>query len=225
VAFAGSGLRREVLTGNPVRAEVRSVDATGAGRRQARATLGLPTDRRLLVVTGGSLGARRINRAAIDLVRGWADRSDVAVYHVIGARDWPAESARLPASREGGLDYRAVEYEQHMPLVLAAADLVVARAGGTTLAELTVLGRPSLLVPLPIAPDDHQMVGARRLEAEGAAVVIPDRELTGDRLAREVGALFGAPDRLAAMASAAARLGRPDAAERVADVVEASARG
>jgi UDP-N-acetylglucosamine--N-acetylmuramyl-(pentapeptide) pyrophosphoryl-undecaprenol N-acetylglucosamine transferase len=109
--------------------------------------------------------------------------------------------------------------------VLVAADVVVARAGGTTLAELTVVGVPAVLVPLPSAPDDHQTVGARHLAAVGAAVVIPDSELTADRLADEVGALLADSARLDAMAAAAARLGRPDAADRVVDLLEEYGRG
>jgi undecaprenyldiphospho-muramoylpentapeptide beta-N-acetylglucosaminyltransferase len=220
VAFPGTGLPREVLTGNPVRPEILAADTTPAGRIAVRLALGLPPDRLVLAVTGGSLGARRINEAVLGLAELWAGRADVAIHHVVGARDWPDVSSRLPAQRPGGLHYQAVEYEERMPDVLAAADLVLSRAGGTTLAELTALGVPAILVPLPIAPDDHQTVGARRLVDGGAAVLVPDGELTAERLQAEVGALFGDRARLTAMAAAAAALGHPDAAERVADLVE-----
>jgi len=223
VAFPGTGLPHEVLTGNPVRPEILAADTSPAGRAAARAALGLPAERFVLAVTGGSLGARRINEATVELAARWHGRGDVAIHHVIGRRDWPDLAGRVQAE-PGGLHYQAVEYEDRMPDVLVAADLVVGRAGGTTLAELTYLGVPSILVPLPSAPGDHQTAGARRLVEAAAAVLVPDGELTGERLATEVGLLASDRARLDAMAHAAAALGHPDAAERVADLVEAHAR-
>jgi UDP-N-acetylglucosamine--N-acetylmuramyl-(pentapeptide) pyrophosphoryl-undecaprenol N-acetylglucosamine transferase len=224
VAFPGTGLPREVLTGNPVRPEILEADTSPAGRVAAREALGLPADRLVLAVTGGSLGARRINEATLGLTERWAERADVAIHHVVGARDWPDISSRHPSLPPGGLHYQAVEYEERMPQVLVAADLVLSRAGGTTLAELTDLGVPSVLVPLPIAPDDHQTVGARRLVDGGAAVLVADRDLTAERLDAELSALFADRARLATMARSAAALGHPDAAQRVADLVEEHAR-
>lgn len=224
VAFPGTGLHREVVTGNPVRPEILAVDRSPDGRRAARAELGIPVDRRLLAVFGGSLGARRLNEATIGLVRAWSDRGDVAVRHAIGARDWPRVAGDLPVPTDGGLLYQPVEYEDRMPLVLAAADLVLGRAGGTTLAELTVLGVPSILVPLPIAPNDHQAVGAKVLADAGAAVFVRDGDLDADRLASTVADLFADPQHLDEMGAAARSLGHPDAAERVADLVERHAR-
>jgi UDP-N-acetylglucosamine:LPS N-acetylglucosamine transferase len=112
-----------------------------------------------------------------------------------------------------------------MPTVLAAADLVLARAGATTVAELAVIGLPSVLVPLPIATADHQTANARALVDRGAARLVPDAELDPDRLAAELGPLLADPTALAAMGAAAHEVGRPDAAERVADLVEEHARG
>ena len=110
-----------------------------------------------------------------------------------------------------------------MDLVLAAADLAVCRAGGTTVAELAVVGVPSVLVPLPIATRDHQTANAGPLVRDGAAVLVPDAELDTDRLLAELHDLLDG-DRLARMAEAARALGRPDAAEAVADLVLSSAR-
>jgi UDP-N-acetylglucosamine--N-acetylmuramyl-(pentapeptide) pyrophosphoryl-undecaprenol N-acetylglucosamine transferase len=121
--------------------------------------------------------------------------------------------------------YQALEYETRMAELLLAADLFVGRAGGTTLAELTAVGVPSILVPLPIAPNDHQTVGARRLVEAGAAVLVPDADLTAERLAAEAGALLADREHLAAMATSAQALGHPDAAERVADLLDEHARG
>lgn len=224
VAFPGTALPRAVVTGNPVRPEMAAVDRSEAGRAAARRTLGLPEGRRVLAVFGGSLGARRINEAAFALGEAWRDRSDVAVRHAVGSRDWPELGPRAPAPPPGGLVYQAVEYEERMPDVFAAADLVVCRAGASTLAELTTVGVPSVLVPLPIASEDHQAVGARVLAAAGAAVWVRDADLTPEWLAAEAGALLADEARLAAMGEAARTLGRPDAAASVAALVEEHAR-
>jgi len=111
-----------------------------------------------------------------------------------------------------------------MPQVLAAADLLIGRAGGSTVAELTVVGLGALLVPLPIATRDHQTANAVPLVDAGAAVVVPDAEFDTDRLAAELSPLLDAPGRLAAMAAAAHTLAHPDAAQRVAELIEEHAR-
>lgn len=224
VAFDGTGLPRAVLTGNPVRPEVLAVSRAEADRAAARHDLGIPEGRLVVAVTGGSLGSRRINEAVLDLATRWADRADVAIHHAIGARDWSDLSSRMPAGT-AGLHYRAVEYEERIPTLLSAADVWVGRAGATTLAELTAVGVPSLLVPLPIAPQDHQAVGARRLEAAGACVIVPDADCTGERLAAELAPLLSQPAALARMGEAAAGMGHKDAAERVAALVEEHSRG
>lgn len=224
VSFEGTALPRAVVTGNPVRREVLAVDRSPAGRTAARASLGLPGDAVVVAVFGGSLGARRLNEATFALVAAWSGRSGVAVRHAVGAREWATVSGRLPEPAPGGLVYRPVEYELDMPLLYAAADVVVGRAGGTTVAELAAVGLPSVLVPLPIAPNDHQTANAMALVRAGAAVVVPDAELTAERLAAELGALVDDPSRLAAMGEAARRTARPDAADRVADLVERHAR-
>jgi len=223
VAFEGTGLARAVLTGNPVREEVLAVSRDAGARQAARTELGLPEAARVVAVTGGSLGARRINDAVLEVAEAWADRSDIAIHHAIGRRDWPELSGRLP--KGGALTYQAVEYEDRVPAMLAAADVWVGRAGGTTMAELTAVGVPSILVPLPIAPHDHQAVGARQLEAAGACVVVLDRDCTGPRLESELDALLGTPGALEEMATAAAEAGHRDAADRVADLMEQHRRG
>ncbi len=223
VSFPGTPLPRAVVTGNPVRPEVLAVDRSDAGRAAARRKLGLPDTGLVLAITGGSLGAKRINEAAIGMVADWADRPGLAVRHVIGERDFAEFSARLPRLPPGGLVYEQVEFENRMDLLLGAADVAVQRAGASTVAELTVVGLPSILVPLPGAPGDHQTVNARRLEEAGAAVVIADPELDSKRLAFEVDRLLGAPDLRARMSQAARALGRPRAAADVAALAEGHA--
>jgi UDP-N-acetylglucosamine:LPS N-acetylglucosamine transferase len=213
------------VTGNPVRPEILAVDRERDGAA-ARARLDLPAGRVVVLAFGGSLGARRINQAVTGLVGRWSDRADLAVRHVVGERDWDDPSAR-GEEREGtrGILYRPVRYEDDMPTSLAAADLVVARAGATTVAELAVLGLPSVLVPLPIATADHQTANARSLVDLAAARLVPDAELDVDRLEQELGPLVTDTAARTAMGEAAEALGRSDAAERVADLVEAHARG
>ena len=224
VSFPGTALPRAVVTGNPVRADVLAVDRSPAGRAAALESLSMPEGRVVLAVFGGSLGARRINDATLGMVAAWSAREDLAVYHVVGARDWEVVRHRLPPAPSRGIVYRAVEYEERMPLLLAAADLALCRAGGTSVAELAAVGLPAVLVPLPIAPDDHQTANAMALVGAGAAVLVPDADLSAERLQAELEPLLADPDRLAVMGKAAAGLARPDAADRVAALVEHHAR-
>ncbi|MBS1836803.1 MAG: UDP-N-acetylglucosamine--N-acetylmuramyl-(pentapeptide) pyrophosphoryl-undecaprenol N-acetylglucosamine transferase [Actinobacteria bacterium] len=238
VPFAETDLPNPVVTGNPVRAEILAV-AAAPDAPGARSALGIPPGRTVVVVFAGSLGSRRINEAVEGALASWGDRGDLAIHHVYGSRDWEGrpESARSDAA---GVDappdrlwYRAVRYEERMDLALAAADLVVCRAGGTTVAELAVVGVPAILVPLPIATRDHQTANAGSLQRAGAAVVVPDAALDAPRLVAEVEAVLGdgaaagasaARHRLAAMSAAARSVGRPDAAGAVSDLVESAAR-
>jgi UDP-N-acetylglucosamine:LPS N-acetylglucosamine transferase len=120
--------------------------------------------------------------------------------------------------------YRVVAFEERMPELYAAADLCVARAGAMTVAELLVSGMPAILVPLPGAPRDHQTRNADALVAAGAAVLIPDGECDGPRLAAELSELLDDPERLREMGAAARGLGHPDAAVKVAELIDAHAR-
>jgi UDP-N-acetylglucosamine--N-acetylmuramyl-(pentapeptide) pyrophosphoryl-undecaprenol N-acetylglucosamine transferase len=182
----------------------------------ARERLGIAPGETCVLVFGGSLGARTINLAAVDAYAGAAFR----VLHVCGRRDWPELSARpLPA----GYDLREYLDLPDFADALAAADLVVGRAGGS-LFEVAAAGRPAILVPYPHAAADHQTTNARWMAEGGAAVVVPDGELTAPRLARETAALLGDPQRLRAMAAASRRLARPDAAADVADELLKAAR-
>jgi UDP-N-acetylglucosamine--N-acetylmuramyl-(pentapeptide) pyrophosphoryl-undecaprenol N-acetylglucosamine transferase len=215
-------LPRSVVTGVPVRAGLVAVDRRPAARAAARERLGLPTNGQVVAVSGGSLGSLRVNRATLELAELWAARTDVAVCHVVGSRDWD-EFRRAPRPR-GPLVYQQVEYEQDMASLYSAADVAVLRAGANTVAELALAGVPAVLVPLPGSPGDHQGANARLLAAAGAAVVVPDEELDGARLANELDALLADPGRLAGMGEAVKALGRPGAAEAVAQMAEEHAR-
>ncbi|MCU0271259.1 MAG: UDP-N-acetylglucosamine--N-acetylmuramyl-(pentapeptide) pyrophosphoryl-undecaprenol N-acetylglucosamine transferase [Acidimicrobiales bacterium] len=223
VPFAETDLPRAVVTGNPVRPEVLALDRA-RDRDGACRQLGLPTDRIVVASFAGSLGSRRINLAVRGLADRWSPRVDVAVRHVVGSRDWD-EGALAPWDPvEDGLVYQQVRYEDRMDLLLAAADIVVCRSGGTTVAELAEVGLPAVLVPLPIAPRDHQTANAQALVRVGAAVLVPDGELDAARLEQELTPLVEAPERLREMGERGATLARPDAADRVAALVEEHAR-
>jgi len=218
VPFKETDLPRAVVTGNPVKAEML---LAGADRQQraAQLALGLPTDRTVIVSFAGSLGSRRLNEAIYGAVQKWSERSDLAIYHVIGMRDFTDRPTLSPEK----LIYQPVRYADRMDLVLAAADLAICRSGGTTVAELAVVGVASILVPLPIATRDHQTANAQPLVAACAAVLVADADFDADRLVVEAEALMGSnqnASRLATMGQSAKSLGYPEAADSVADLLE-----
>lgn len=195
--------RRYRVTGRPI-------PPPATDRAAARRRFGIPADEDCLLVFGGSQGARSINHAALEAFAGARFR----VLHSAGARD-------LPNLTSPGPHYDLHGYISGLGEAILASDLVVARSGGSIF-EVAAHGRPMVLVPYPFAAADHQTENARYFESQGAAVVIPDAELTGPRLAQEVGRLLGDPGRLAAMGRAAAALARPDAARDIAAEVLAA---
>ena len=199
------------VTGYPVRAELWETD-----RAAARAALGLDATLPTLLVFGGSRGARSINRALLGTLPALLPRCQVV--HITGELDWPEVSA---ATREGGLDedwkarYHVYPYlHDEMTQALAAADLVVARAGASVLGEFPALGLPAILAPYPYA-GQHQRTNAAYLADRGAAVIVEDAALPAD-LGPTILDLLDDPDRLAAMRVASRNLARPDAADRIA---------
>lgn len=195
------------VSGNPTRADIGSIDRTEAHRR-----LGLTQDRRTLFVTGGSQGAHSINVALSEALDSLT-ASGIQVFWQTGERD--REWASQVASRYGG-SVRAQGFVD-MPTALGVADLVLCRASATTLAEITRCGLPAILVPYPYATAHHQERNARSLVEAGAAELILDRELTGERLAEKVSALLRDAERLARMRRASRSLGRPLAARRIVE--------
>ena len=170
-----------------------------------------------MLVFGGSLGARSINLAAAGAFAGCA--TGLCVLHIAGRRDYPELAlGELPA----GYDLREYLDLAEFAQALAAADLAVARSGGSVF-ELAAYGLPAILVPYPHASGDHQSANARWMAEAGAAIVIPDSECSGARLAREVAALLADRPRLAAMARASRGLARPEAAREVAGELLAAA--
>jgi UDP-N-acetylglucosamine--N-acetylmuramyl-(pentapeptide) pyrophosphoryl-undecaprenol N-acetylglucosamine transferase len=203
----GRGGPRYVVTGRPVRRAVRDATRTGGRRR-----LGIPPEATVVLVVGGSQGARSLNRAAVGA---FGDGPPFELIHVAGPGQVEEVRAEL-ATRAPGEHYRLEGFLDDLPAAMAAADLVVSRSGGSVF-ELAAIGRPSILVPYPHAAADHQAKNARWLAEAGGALVLPDEECTPTRLRELVGALLTDRQRLDAMGRAAAGVGRPDAADVIAE--------
>jgi UDP-N-acetylglucosamine--N-acetylmuramyl-(pentapeptide) pyrophosphoryl-undecaprenol N-acetylglucosamine transferase len=195
--FKGKGF----VTGNPVRTGFFAIPDLDPR----------PDDRRLLVF-GGSQGAHAINLAMIEAAPLLAN-AGIDVTHQTGARDLELVK---DGYRRAGLAARVEVFLDGIDREMAAADLIVCRAGATTLAEITAAGRPSILIPLPTATDDHQRKNAAALAKIGAADVLDQRELTGEALAARVSVLLQAADRRRDMGWSARAAARPDAAAAIA---------
>ena len=217
VAFDGSPLPRAELTGAPIRQEVINIDRT-RDREDARSQLDLPHDRFVFAVVGGSLGARRLNEVVSETIERLADRRDLAIYHVVGERHLPDAAPARDGSH--GIMYRVLGYEDRMPLLYAAADLMMTRAGAATIAELATAGMPAILVPWPGAAENHQVDNARELSDHHGAVLIEERDLTADRLIAELAELITNPVELAAMSSASAAIGERHRGTGLVDLIE-----
>ncbi len=215
LSFPIEGLRppKYVVTGRPLGPA--QLTATAEEGREA---FGLRPGSPVLLAFGGSQGAQSINRAFVDAFAG--RDLPFQIVHVCGPRNLDDVRAALEARGERFERYRLVAYTDRLAAAMAAADLVVARSGGSV-AELAALGRPAVLVPYPYATADHQRKNARWMVDGGAALLVDDSELDGELLERLVGELLADRPRLAAMAAASKALGRPDAAQRVADQLEA----
>jgi UDP-N-acetylglucosamine--N-acetylmuramyl-(pentapeptide) pyrophosphoryl-undecaprenol N-acetylglucosamine transferase len=204
--------------GDRYRVTGRPVPPVHTDRAGARERFGIPADETCVLVFGGSLGARSINEAAVAALRDAPFR----VLHASGERDF--ETLRRELGEPSPAHYTLVPYIKPFAEALAASDLAVARAGGSIF-EVAAHGVPAILVPYPHAAADHQTTNAKWMADSGAAVVVPDAELTAERLAEEVGRLLADPDRLQKMAHASARLARPDAARDIANAVLEAAGG
>lgn len=195
------------VVGNPVRRPIAAM-----AKRASADPDGFESRADTVLVMGGSQGARALNLTAPEAFAKLQGLPKVV--HQTGAAMVAEVQARYD---ELGVEAEAVAFIDDMARAYASAAVVVARAGATTLAELQAIGRPSVLVPYPHAADDHQAVNARSLEAEGAARCILEKDLDADALAAAVGALLADPDAARAMAGAARRRGKPEAAAAIVD--------
>ena len=209
-------------TGNPIRSEVMTAE-----REAGAETFGFDPQRLTLLVSGGSRGARAINRAMIDVLAIAVQHPEVQILHVTGKNEYEDTINRLQQKGVNVADYphiRVEPYLYNMPQAMAMADLAVFRAGATGLAELTARGIPAILIPYPYAAENHQEHNARALEAAGAARVILNRDLNAQTLSSVLTELLSEPDKLKLMAEASRKLGRPQAAGDIADLALSIAR-
>jgi UDP-N-acetylglucosamine--N-acetylmuramyl-(pentapeptide) pyrophosphoryl-undecaprenol N-acetylglucosamine transferase len=209
--FIADGDGRAKLVGNPVRESVAKLRdqpyrAPGEGR---------VID---IVVFGGSQGAASFGQVVPEAILSLPQALRSRIRLVQQCRPEDFDKVRQRYAR-GGVVVELAPFFADLPQRMAAAHLVIGRAGASTVAELATIGRPSILVPYPYAADDHQTANARAFEAAGACIVLPHAEFSAQALAGHLSALFGEPPRLAAMAAAAHAAGRPDAAARLADLV------
>lgn len=208
VTFPGTPLRGGRVVGLPLRAEIERLDRPAA-RAEAHRVFGLDPDRPLLLVTGGSLGARRLNLSVSESIAavlgtGWQ------VLHVTGSRT-PVEDPGLPG-------YHLLEYCDRMDLALAAADLAVSRAGAATVCELAAVGVPAVFVPYPVG-NGEQALNARSAVDAGGAIVVVDAAFTPGYVAGDLPALLEDRARVADMAARIAAIGVRDAADRMVELV------
>ncbi len=214
VTFPGTPLRGAQVTGMPLRREISTLDR-GAARAEARRHLGL-ADAPTVLVTGGSLGAQRLNDAFAGAAQELS-AAGVQVLHLTGA------GKDVDPGSPGGAPYVVLPYCDRMDLAYAAADLVVARAGASTVCELTAVGLPAVYVPLPIG-NGEQRLNVRTVVEAGGGLVVEDPAVTVHWVRDTVPPLVLDVDRLAAMSAAAASVGERDGDELLADLVDAAAR-
>ena len=205
------------VVGNPVRPEV----FEKAGERDAiRAQLGAG-DRTVILSFGGSLGARRVNEVVADLCA-WEQKEHKPVLHIHATGQYGVELFQNLEKEKDfapGESLVVKEYINNMPELLAAADLVISRAGALTLAELEAEGRAAILIPSPNVAENHQYYNAMELQKAGAAVVIEEKDLTGEKLVSTVSGLLAEPGKLAAMGRNARTLSVDDSLDRIADAL------
>ena len=206
---------RVVVTGNPLRPEFRHLD-----REKARQELRVDS-RPLILSVGGSLGAGRINEAMAQVIARSVKDGRFQHIHATGKAGWETTRARL---RELGVPENAEgiavrEYIDDMPRCMAAADLVISRCGAMTLSELPAAGRPSILIPSPNVAENHQFHNAMALVRKGAAVCVEEKDLTADRLWKEIEAIASSPEELRRMGENARKNAILDADDRIYAVV------
>ncbi|MDL2322313.1 UDP-N-acetylglucosamine--N-acetylmuramyl-(pentapeptide) pyrophosphoryl-undecaprenol N-acetylglucosamine transferase, partial [Desulfosarcina sp. OttesenSCG-928-B08] len=202
---------RKRVVGNPVRGNILAVSGR-PDEKQAEKTE--KKDRLTILVLGGSQGAHALNQAMTNALCHLEPLSRLRVVHQTGEKDQDAVAA---AYARHGVEAEVEVFFHDMAACYQQTDLVICRAGATTIAELAALGKPAIFVPYPFAADNHQEHNARFLVDQGAGRMILEKDLTGPALAGEINEMAASPDLLARMADGIRRLGRPDAAEKIVE--------
>jgi len=224
VAYAPSKLRNAEVTGAPVRRNLRTADVH-ALRNSARASLGISTNARVAVVMGGSLGSAVLNSATEHLVQSLRSTEHTCVIHIAGERFM--NSVQLPATMHhgnGSLSYSRIAYSNDMLTMYSAADVVVCRAGASTIAEVSTVGVCAVIVPWKDAAENHQLVNAKWLTDRGGAVLLEEDALTAHEFSQLVTELLRDDDRRIAIASRARELGEVHRKSSMAAVIERTAK-
>lgn len=205
-----------VFTGNPIRDDILS-----CSRDEGLMEFSLATDKKTILVSGGSRGAHSINKAMLEVHKYFANNYRIQIMHVTGKNEYDFVMQGL---EEIGVNIDKVDnisiypYLYEMPKAMAAADVSVSRAGATSLAELTARGVPSVLIPYPFAAENHQEFNARELEKKGAAKVILNKELTSEKLIEALEDILSSESRLQKMTDASRSMGKPGAAMEIAEM-------
>ncbi len=208
---------KTIYTGNPIRAEVLAAKKID-GLKEFHFT----DDKPIVLISGGSRGARSINDAMIGVLKSAAEKKSAQFLHVTGKGEFDSVIKKL---HDAGLNLDATEnikvmpYLYNMPTAMAMADLAIFRAGATGLAELTARGVPAILIPYPYAAENHQEFNARALVDAGAARMILNKDLTADILSATLDELLSSPEKLKSMSAASLSLGKPHAADEIADLI------
>ena len=204
---------KAICVGNPIRKSF-----NGLSREQARAALGIPDSQSFVILSfGGSLGAPRINEAAIDVMREFSVKHEDVVHFHSGGRNYYKNAMQMFAGysleKNSRLDIK--EYIYDMSLYMCAADVVICRAGAMTLTELAMLGKPAILIPSPNVTDNHQYKNAKALADKGAAVLIEEKELSAERIATEIEKLYCNRELREKMSAAVAEFANPQVNEQI----------
>ena len=205
-----------VITGNPIRQSL-----TAVSKQQARETLGIPQDAKVLLSFGGSLGAKAINDSVFEVIKWNLENKDFLHFHGTGRSgytDFYNKVKEIGYTDDNGT-VKVLEYIDNMDVMMAAADVVISRAGAMSVNELQVCGKPSILIPSPYVAENHQFHNAMSLKKVNAAELIEEKDLNGELLLKTVRELFSDPERLEAMSKAAKETAIPDADRKIAEIV------
>ncbi|WP_329885885.1 undecaprenyldiphospho-muramoylpentapeptide beta-N-acetylglucosaminyltransferase [Pseudoramibacter faecis] len=206
---------KTVLCGNPVRDDFKHID-----RQVMRERLGLADDTVMVLAMGGSQGAVAINGAMRAVMAHYAGRPQVQLYQLTGKKQWEAMTRALDADHipwGDGTNCHLLAYSNEMPTLIGAADLIIGRSGASSIAEMAASGTPCILIPYPYAAGDHQKFNAVAMARAGAAVVIEEKDLSGERLIAAAETLIGDADKRQAMAQKALAYAKLDADERIVE--------
>ncbi|MDF2546892.1 MAG: undecaprenyldiphospho-muramoylpentapeptide beta-N-acetylglucosaminyltransferase [Anaerosolibacter sp.] len=213
--FANSS--KLVITGNPVRKEFIHFD-----RDVFRNELGIKNDEIVVTSFGGSRGAEKINEVMLQVMKRFSDRKEIVFYHITGERHYDQMMAQFKdANLSHGINLKILPYVHDMPKLMGASDLIISRSGAITLAEITAMGLPSILIPSPHVTNNHQEYNARVLEKNGAAVLLLEKDLNDKNIVDLLHLFIRDPQRLTKMSGRSKALSKANATDLIyADILK-----